>query len=62
MIWPIQRKIIINDQIPALEGGFGQSTIAHEIGHWLLHIEHDAVTSSERISQLRITIEPYFMW
>ncbi|MCJ8282288.1 MAG: ImmA/IrrE family metallo-endopeptidase [Rivularia sp. ALOHA_DT_140] len=60
MILPIQRKIIINDQIPALEGGFGQSTIAHEIGHWLLHIEHDALdVFKERMSpELIMTIEP----
>ncbi|MEM6751945.1 MAG: ImmA/IrrE family metallo-endopeptidase [Cyanobacteria bacterium P01_C01_bin.38] len=61
MIWPIQRKIIINDQIPELEGGFGQSTIAHEIGHWLLHIEHDALDIfKERMSpELIMTIEPF---
>ena len=61
MILPIQRKIIINDQIPALEGGFGQSTIAHEIGHWLLHIEHDALdVFKERMSpELIMTIEPF---
>lgn len=43
MIFPLQKEIIINDQIPGLEGGFGQSTIAHEIGHWLLHIDHNAL-------------------
>ena len=61
MILPIQRKIIINAQIPALEGGFGKSTIAHEIGHWLLHIEHDALdVFKERMSpELIMTVEPF---
>ncbi|MBV6622040.1 MAG: Zn peptidase [Rivularia sp. (in: Bacteria)] len=61
MILPIQRKIIINDQIPALEGGFGQSTIGHEIGHWLLHIEHHALdVFKERMSsELIMTVEPF---
>jgi Zn-dependent peptidase ImmA (M78 family) len=38
MIVPTQQEIIINDRIPALKEGFGQSTIAHEIGHWILHV------------------------
>lgn len=61
MIFPFQKEIIINDQIPGLEGGFGQSTIAHEIGHWLLHIEHDALdVFKERMSpELIMTIEPF---
>ncbi|AFY55094.1 putative Zn peptidase [Rivularia sp. PCC 7116] len=61
MIFPFQKEIIINDQIPGLEGGFGQSTIAHEIGHWLLHIEHDALAVfKERMSsEIIMTIEPF---
>ena len=66
MIFPLQKEIIINDQIPGLEGGFGQSTIAHEIGHWLLHIDQNAVgTFKERMSKERmsseigITIKPF---
>ena len=43
MILPLDREIIINKDIPALHGGFGQSTVAHEIGHWLLHINKEAV-------------------
>ncbi|MDJ0694139.1 MAG: ImmA/IrrE family metallo-endopeptidase [Mastigocoleus sp. MO_167.B18] len=61
MIFPLQKEIIINDQIPELEGGFGQSTIAHEIGHWLLHIDQNAVgTFKERMSsEIGMTIEPF---
>lgn len=42
MIIPTQQEIIINERIPALKDGFGQSTIAHEIGHWILHINRQA--------------------
>lgn len=42
-IIPIKKLIYINQDIPSLKGGFGQSTIAHEIGHWTLHINQDAV-------------------
>ena len=61
MIFPFQKEIIINDQIPGLEGGFGQSTIAHEIGHWLLHIKHNALAVfKERMSsEIIMTIEPF---
>lgn len=43
MILPCQREIVINQDIPALRGGFGQSTVAHEIGHWVLHINQEAL-------------------
>ena len=48
MIIPIKKLIYINEDIPALnipalKSGFSQSTIAHEIGHWMLHINQDAV-------------------
>ena len=61
MIWPIQKEIIINEQIPELEGGFGQSTIAHEIGHWLLHIDRNAlaVFKQRMTPEIKMTIEPY---
>ena len=39
MIIPTKKLIFINEDIDALKGGFGQSTIAHEIGHWMLHID-----------------------
>lgn len=49
MILPLEKQIIINEDIRELElkeeqkDGFRQSTIAHEIGHWMLHINRDAV-------------------
>jgi Zn-dependent peptidase ImmA (M78 family) len=43
MILPLQREIVINKDIDELREGYGQSTIAHEIGHWLLHINQDEV-------------------
>jgi Zn-dependent peptidase ImmA (M78 family) len=44
-ILPLERLIEINEDIPKLRGGFGESTIAHEIGHWVLHINPEAVDS-----------------
>lgn len=44
MIIPTEREIIINKDMSKLqEEGFMQSTLAHEIGHWMLHINHEAV-------------------
>lgn len=61
MILPLQREIIINKNIPELQGGFGQSTIAHEIGHWILHINQNAVGKFiERVnSEIEMTVEPF---
>ncbi|MDY6781780.1 MAG: ImmA/IrrE family metallo-endopeptidase [Cyanobacteriota bacterium] len=61
MILPVQHEIIINKNIPALEGGFGQSTIAHEIGHWILHIDRNAVGQFvDRLDEVtEIEIEPF---
>jgi Zn-dependent peptidase ImmA (M78 family) len=42
-ILPLDRLIEINDSIPELRGGFGSSTIAHEVGHWILHINQHKV-------------------
>lgn len=42
-ILPLERLIEINEDIPKLRGGFGESTIAHEIGHWILHIDPEGV-------------------
>lgn len=42
-IYPTQRLIEINENIPKLkqDPGFVESTIAHEVGHWVLHINQD---------------------
>lgn len=53
MIVPVKKLVYINEDIPALQGGFGQSTIAHEIGHWVLHID-DRVASG-----FKIEVEPF---
>ncbi|MEH2181035.1 ImmA/IrrE family metallo-endopeptidase [Nostoc sp.] len=42
-ILPLQRKIVLNECISELTGGFEQSTIAHEIGHWILHVNQNEV-------------------
>ena len=42
-ILPLECLIEINEDIPQLRGGFGESTIAHEIGHWVLHIDQQRV-------------------
>lgn len=61
MIIPTQQEIIINDRIPALKEGFGQSTIAHEIGHWILHIDRQAAIEFKGIIDrgLEIEIKPF---
>lgn len=40
-ILPQQRLIEINENILNLPQGFQASTLAHEIGHWVLHINQD---------------------
>ncbi len=40
-ILPTQRLIEINEKILEKPQGFIESTIAHEIGHWVLHINQD---------------------
>lgn len=61
MIIPVKKIIYINEDIEKLKGGFGQSTIAHEIGHWMLHINQDAVGEYiDREEQgMTIKVEPF---
>lgn len=42
-ILPELRQIEINEEILKLPQGFQESTLAHEIGHWVLHINQDEV-------------------
>lgn len=56
-ILPLNRLIEINDAIPELRGGFGASTIAHEVGHWLLHINHDEVDGLTQQQELNLGFE-----
>ena len=61
MIIPVKKLIFINEDIDALKGGFGQSTIAHEIGHWMLHINQEAVGEyiDREQQEIEINIEPF---
>ncbi|BAY17899.1 hypothetical protein NIES21_37410 [Anabaenopsis circularis NIES-21] len=43
-ILPLERKILINSGIPEILGAFTASTIAHEIGHWVLHINQEDIS------------------
>lgn len=56
-ILPLEKLIEINDNIPQLKGGFGESTIAHEIGHWVLHIDTEQVERFVRLKQKGIAVK-----
>ena len=56
-ILPLEKLIEINENIPQLRGGFGESTIAHEIGHWILHIDTQKVESYIRLRQRGIGVQ-----
>ncbi|MGK7872968.1 MAG: ImmA/IrrE family metallo-endopeptidase [Xenococcaceae cyanobacterium] len=59
-ILPLERLIEINENIPKLRSGFGESTVAHEIGHWVLHINSVAVERYLRLEEkgVQIKVEP----
>lgn len=69
MIFPFLKEIVINEDIRKLElkeeqkDGFIQSTIAHEIGHWMLHINRDVVGEYEYIErfneEFKQIVEPF---
>jgi Zn-dependent peptidase ImmA (M78 family) len=56
-ILPLERKIVLNESIPQLRGGFEQSTIAHEIGHWILHVNQDEADGLTEQLELNLGIE-----
>lgn len=62
MILPLDCKIVINqnntDQVPI---GFQASTLAHEIGHWVLHIDQNSVDifKDRQENGIEISIEPF---
>ena len=56
-ILPLEKLIEINENIPQLRGGFGESTIAHEIGHWVLHIDTEKVERYIRLNQKGVDIQ-----
>lgn len=59
-ILPLEKLIEINEDIPSLREGFGESTIAHEIGHWVLHINQEEVERTLRMLDkgINIKVEP----
>jgi hypothetical protein len=59
-ILPLEKLIEINENIPQLRGGFGESTIAHEIGHWVLHIDSQEVERFIRLQEkgLNVQVKP----
>ena len=60
-ILPLEKLIEINENIPQLKGGFGESTIAHEIGHWVLHIDTEQVERFIRLKQkgMNVQVKPF---
>ena len=59
-ILPLEKLIEINENIPQLKGGFGESTIAHEIGHWVLHIDSQEVNRYTKFQEkgLKVQVNP----
>jgi hypothetical protein len=60
-ILPLERLIEINEDILELPEGFEASTIAHEIGHWVLHINQDVVDRIAEQAELGIetSVKPF---
>jgi Zn-dependent peptidase ImmA (M78 family) len=55
-IYPSSRLIEINEDIPEIQEnhGLAQSTLAHEIGHWILHVNQDEADGN--IEQLELSL------
>ncbi|PSF32100.1 Zn peptidase [Aphanothece hegewaldii CCALA 016] len=58
MIWPVEHKILINENSNKLSKGFQESSIAHEIGHWILHVDHQQVEIYQEKQNLGLEIPP----
>ncbi len=56
-ILPLEKLIEINEDLPQLRGGFGESTIAHEIGHWVLHIDTEKIDSYSRLKEKGVDVK-----
>lgn len=56
-ILPSLRQIEINQEILQKPQGFQQSTIAHEIGHWVLHINHNEASGVTKNFELALNIQ-----
>lgn len=62
MILPTERKIIMNESSLNLPKGFEASSIAHEIGHWELHIDQNAISKfveELQDSSVETAVEPF---
>ena len=55
-ILPLERLVEINEDMPKIEGGLGESTLAHEVGHWVLHIDQDAIGRVERLRRREVAV------
>ncbi|MGK7958761.1 MAG: ImmA/IrrE family metallo-endopeptidase [Crocosphaera sp.] len=58
IIFPLEKLIEVNELIPELRGGFGESTIAHEIGHWVLHIDQNRLKKCLSGQKTMIQVDP----
>lgn len=56
-ILPTERLIEINEEILDKPQGFQESTLAHEIGHWVLHINQDEADGV--VKQLELDLGNY---
>lgn len=60
MIFPQQKLIVINQDLSSMideeHSGFRESTIGHEIGHWVLHINRDEVDGKTKQGELDLGI------
>lgn len=61
MILPTEHKIVMNENNRELPEGFEESSIAHEIGHWELHIDQNEVSKFVELQKRGIatTVEPF---
>lgn len=59
-ILPWQRLIEINEDILDKPQGFQESTLAHEIGHWILHINQDVADGLTSIQEPDDRNDPFF--
>ena len=54
---PLERLIEVNEDIPQSRGAFGEATIAHEIGHWVLHVNPVAVKRFLRLQTRGVSLK-----
>jgi Zn-dependent peptidase ImmA (M78 family) len=61
MILPTEGKIVMNENNRELPKGFEESSIAHEIGHWELHIDQHAVSNFVELRDCgtETTVDPF---